>query len=357
MTTSARHRPLRLIQVGMGGWGRGWMAVTAAEREVDVVGYVDPAAVARTATIRAGASPARVFPDLETALRAADSEAVLVTTSVEYHVPVALEALAAGLHVLLEKPFAPNLEEAVVAVRAADAAGRRLMVSQNYRYHPAPRLAAELVANGEVGPVASVEVDFRRHPIPRAAAWAKRHRALAHPLLADMAIHQFDLLRMVLGREPVWVEMEAINPPSSGYSDPPAAFGLLSFEGDVAASYRGSWISGGRPTPWGGLWRLEGASGAIEWASRGDRGAPDRLRLRAPGGAARPVALPAIPALDRAGSLAAFVEALRSSSEPETSGRRNLPTLALTLAAIRSATERRRVAISELIADLPEDVR
>lgn len=340
----------------MGGWGRDWIAVTAAESAVEVVGYVDPSAKARTVTIRLGAPPARVFPDLDAALRATEGEAALVTTAVEHHVPVALQALAAGLHVLLEKPFAPTLDEAVMAVRAADVAGRTLMVSQNYRYHPAPRLVAELVANGEVGAVAGVEVDFRRHPIRR-AAWARQHQNLAHPLLADMAIHQFDLLRLVLGREPVWVEMESINPPWSGYRDPPAAFGLLLFEGDVAVSYRGSWISRGRPTPWGGEWRLEGADGALEWASRGDRGAPDTLRFRTAGGAARPVALPKVPAVDRAGSLAAFVEAVRSGSEPETSGRRNLPTLALTMAAIRSANERRRVAISELIADLPEDIR
>jgi predicted dehydrogenase len=75
------------------------------------------------------------------------------------------------------------------------------------------------------------------------------------------------------------------------------------------------------------------------------------------GGAARPVELPPIAALDRAGALAAFVDAIRTGVEPETSGRRNLLTLALTLAAIRSATERRRVAVAELLEDLPEDVR
>ena len=353
---NARRRPLRLLQVGMGGWGRQWMATTASEPAVETVGYVDPSVEARAAAIRAGAPPNRVFPDLETALRATEADAALVTTAIEFHVPLALQALASGLHVLLEKPFAPTLEEAASAVRAAAAAGRTLMISQNYRHHPAPRLAAELVANGEVGAVTSVSVDFRRHPI-RHAAWARQHHNLPQPLLADMAIHQFDLLRLVLGREPVWVEMESINPPSSGYRDPPAAFGLISFEGDVPASYRGSWISRGRQTPWGGEWRLEGDAGALEWASRTDTTAPDTLRLLTASGAARPIALPTLAAVDRAGTLAAFVEAVRSGSEPETSGRRNLPTLALTIAAIRSATERRRVAISELMADLPEDVR
>ena len=356
MTTTVRHRPLRLVQVGMGGWGRQWMKTTVSEPAVAAVGYVDPSADARTATIRAGALPNRVFPDLEAALRATEADAALVTTAIEFHVPLAIQALDAGLHVLLEKPFAPTLEEAASAVRAASAAGRTLMISQNYRHHPAPRLAAELVAKGEVGAVASVSVDFRRHPI-RHAAWARQHHNLPHPLLADMAIHQFDLFRLVLGREPVWVEMESINPPSSGYRDPPAAFGLISFDGDVPASYRGSWISRGRQTAWGGEWRLEGDAGALEWTSRTDTTAPDTLRLLTTSGAPRPIALPTLAAVDRAGTLAAFVQAVRSGAEPETSGRRNLGTLALSIAAIRSATERRRVALSELMADLPEDVR
>lgn len=351
-----RTRPIRLVQVGMGGWGRDWMAITAAEPGVENVAYVDSSVEARTATVADGAAPGRVFVDLESALRATGAEAALVTTAVGSHVPVALEALAAGLHVLVEKPFAATLDDAATAVRAAAAARRTLMVSQNYRYHPAPRFAADLVAGGEVGAVSSVDVDFRRHPI-RHPDWAARHRAMVQPLLADMAIHQFDLLRLVLGREPRWVEIEPIAAPRSGYRDPPAAVGLLSFDGGVAVSYRGSWVSRGRPTPWGGEWRLEGEDGAIEWATRGDRGVPDRLRRRTPGGAAIPVELPPVAALDRAGALAAFVDAIRTGTEPETSGRRNLPTLALTLAAIRSATERRRVAVADLLEDLPEDVR
>ena len=98
------------------------------------------------------------------------------------------------------------------------------------------------------------------------------------PLLADMAIHQFDLLRLVLGREPVWVEMQAVNPSPSGYRDPPAAFGLFSFEGDIAVSYRGSWISSGPPDAVGrrvAVWKAP----TEPWNGRAaaDGTVPDRL--------------------------------------------------------------------------------
>ena len=357
MTQSrAAGRPLRLLQIGMGGWGRDWMSATQAVAGVEPVAWVDPSPEARAATVANGAPADRVFETLDAALDAVDAEAALVTTQVEHHVPVALAALDAGLHVLLEKPFAPTLADAVTAARAADKARRTLMVSQNYRYHPAPRAAAALVADGRIGEVTGVEVDFRRNVI-RSIDALRRHQALSHPLIVDMAIHHFDLMRMLLGSEPEWVDVTPIHPSTSGYVDPPAAYATIWFAGDVAVSWRGSWISSGRRTPWGGEWRLEGTRGGLELATRGDAESPDRLRLRTPGGSARRIPLDAMTALDRAGATVSFVDAIRAGTEPETSARRNLPTLALTFAAVRSIAERRRVPVAELLDELPEDLR
>ena len=349
------RRPLRLVQVGMGGWGRDWMGVTAASPHVEAVAWVDPSADARAATVARGAPPDAVFASLEEALRAVPADAVLVTTFVEAHVPVARRAFDAGLPVLLEKPFAPTLAEAADAVGAASAAGRTLMISQNYRFHPAPRAAAALIADGVIGDLVAIEIDFRR-PLFRDAPVLERHRSLVHPLLVDMSIHHFDLLRMITGREHLSIEVRPIHPPSSVYRDPPAAYASLELEGDLPVSYRGSWISSGRRTGWAGEWRIEGTRGAIELASRGDPGVRDVVRLRTAAGW-RAVELPDLPAVDRAGTVAVFAHALAAGEEPETSGRRTLPTLAVTLAAVRSATERRRVPVAELASELPEELR
>jgi predicted dehydrogenase len=356
MTRASRaRRPLRIVQVGMGGWGRDWMSVTAASGDAEVVARVDPSPVARAATVARGGDPDAVFASLEEAVAATRPEAALVTTSVGAHVPVALAALDSGLPVLVEKPFAQRLQEAVDVVRAADRAGLTLAVSQNYRHFPAPRAAAAMLAAGAIGEPVAVELDFRRNLVRRPAELLARHRGLDHPLLIDMSIHHFDLLRLVLGREARWVEMAGVNPVGSRYRDPPVAFGLLGFDRGVVVSYRGSWVSSGRRTPWGGEWRIQGSAGALELATRGEQ--PDVARLRTPGGGARPIDLAPVPAADRAGALADFVHAVRTGTEPETSGRRNLATLALTLAAVRSATEGRRVDVAELLADLPEDLR
>jgi predicted dehydrogenase len=332
----------------MGGWGRGWMEILNAVPGVEAVGYVDPSPSAREAITSLGISRSEVFATLGEAISARQPDATLVTSGVATHGGLALEALSADLDVLIEKPFASTVAEAVEVVDAAERAGRMVMISQNYRHHPAPRQVARLVADGAIGDVSGIEIDFRR-PRFRRREWLEAHQRVPQPLLADMSIHHFDLLRLVLDREPLWVEIEPLTADWGGYRDPPAAFGLLGFEGGVTVSYRGSWISGGRRTPWAGEWRMEGRNGAIEWASRGDPGVRDRVIVRPADDRARRIDLPPIRDVDRAGSLAAFAEAVATGREPETSGRRNLGTLALTYAAVRSATEHRRVDVAELL--------
>ena len=92
---------------------------------------------------------------------------------------------------------------------------------------------------------------------------------------------------------------------------------------------------------------MECADGQIEWTSRDGSGTgdADRVTLRRLDKRARRVELPALPQVDRAGSLAAFVEAVRTGQESETSGRDNLGSIALMNAAIESATSGRPVAL------------
>ena len=141
---------LRILQVGMGGWGRNWAATVLPTVEaVELVGCVDamPEALAR-ARETLDLPEDRFVPALGPAMEALEPDAVLVTANVDGHVPLSLEALEAGKHVLVEKPFATTLEEARTVVEAAERRGLILSVSQNYRYFPAPRAVTELVRSG-----------------------------------------------------------------------------------------------------------------------------------------------------------------------------------------------------------------
>jgi predicted dehydrogenase len=323
----------------MGGWGLMWGATVRRSQDAELVGCVDmdPVSLAR-AEGKLEMPPERCFRSLRDALAAAECDAVLVTTFLPAHVPVALEALAAGKHVLLEKPFAPTLADARRVVEAAAAAGKVLMISQNYRFYPAVRTATALVREGTLGAVGAVNVDFRRYA-NSAPQEGHRHYALRQPLLLDMAIHHFDLMRMVLGQEPRQVNCHAWNPPWSKFAEPAAAVAAVEFEGGALVSYRGSWVSPSPQTHWAGEWHMECEGGEIFWSSRDNEGTGgDRVTVRLLGKPARRVKLPELSAIDQAGSLAAFAQSIRTGQEPESSGRANLGSLALTFAMIESAT-------------------
>lgn len=345
--TAAPAGTIRLVHAGLGGWGRDWARnILPRLAEVKPVGWVDPSpASLERAQQDAGVPAERCFASLKDALAATGADAALVTTDLPHHVETVSAALEAGLHVLVEKPFAPTLAEGRALVELAERRHRTLMVSQNYRFHAVVRKVVELVRGGELGSVDEVNIDFRRLSEPVNGV-PRRHHLEEQPLLVDMSIHHFDLLRLVLGSEANRVDFRTWQPRWSPFSGPPAGAAIMEFANGVVVSYRGNWLSRGEITPWSGDWRMQCERGEILWAGRGDRGATqERLHIRRrTGGPGSPfeeetVALEPVQHPDRAGALHEFARAVLEDRSPETSGLDNLGTLALMEAAVTSAAQ------------------
>src|SRR2546430_17004799 len=124
--------PLRIVQVGMGFWGRDWARMVIPEvDDVELVACVDSDAQALALLQeQMGISSGRCFSGLEAALDAFGADAVLKTTTLPGHAPVTRAALEAGLHVLVEKPFDETLECAQGLVELAAGSGAPVIVSQ-----------------------------------------------------------------------------------------------------------------------------------------------------------------------------------------------------------------------------------
>jgi predicted dehydrogenase len=331
---------LRTIQVGMGGWGRNWAdEVIPLVKTVDVVACVDPDPSALE--LVKGTAPR--FTSLAAALDKVDAEAVLVTAAVAGHVGPVREALQAGKHVLVEKPFAPTIDEATELVNLAAAQQRTLMVSQNYRFYPAPRLVRSLIEQGDFGPLHHIDLEFRQFSQQR-QGHRSPHHAYAQPLLDDMSIHHFDLLRFITGSEPTSIICNAWNPAWSWFAGPPAAAALLTF-GEVQVSYRGSWISREPATPWAGHWRMAFENGDIAWTSRIDHTPAGDAVTVIRDGQTEELELPTVQWIDRAGTLSEFADAVAEGREPECTGADNIGSLALRTAAIDSANRHRIITM------------
>jgi predicted dehydrogenase len=347
---------LRLVQIGLGGWGRDWVAeITRDTPGVLPVAWVDlDPAMRALAAAELGLPPARVFATLDEALAEVAADAALVVVPLAAHAAVSERALAAGLHVLVEKPFTETLAEAHALEQLARARGRVLMVNQNYRWFPAPRLARALLHEGAIGQLIACYLDFHFY-----YGQGYRYFFLEHPLLGDMAIHHFDALRFVLRDEPLevsclsWKEPDP-DTPFAGY---PAAVATMRFGRGTVVSYRGSWLTRGPSTPYGGNWRLDGTQATIEFTFRGafeEREKVDRLILHRPGAPAAALPLPKMACKDRKGALDAFARWVRDGAAPEeaSAAADNLKSLALMFAAIRSArADGAAVGIDEILKE------
>jgi predicted dehydrogenase len=145
------HAPLRIAVAGTGFIGavHAHAARRAGARLVGVA--ASSASSAREAAQALGAD--RGFADAQSLVTAPDVDVVHICTPNHLHAPLAHAALAAGKHVVCEKPLALDREQAAELVRAADAAGMVAVVPFAYRFYPLVREARARVASGAIGPL------------------------------------------------------------------------------------------------------------------------------------------------------------------------------------------------------------
>lgn len=333
---------LRGIVVGMGGRGRSWVQVCGRCAGVDLAGYVEPAEASRRAAREQFSIPdARMFPTLEAALEAVRADFVLDVTPPGAHEQVATAAFAAGLHVLQEKPLSDDWEAARRTVAAAERHGRTYMIAQNYRFGPVPRATHPLIREGRIGRPEQGTLAYYR-------AWATRpgthYATMAYPLIKDMGIHHFDLLRYVLGVEPVEVRATTWNPSWGWHAGDASHVIEILFDNGCRILHHGFGSSVGKQTRANGELRIEGAGGSVTWEE-------DRIFLTSAKPGQPPSREEVPPAAVPPGQdalLAEFVAAIQEGREPECSGRDNLQSLAIVFAAVRSTETGCPIRIAEL---------
>lgn len=141
------------------------------------------------------------YRDVGSLLEHPDLDVVGVCVPVAAHAEVALAALAAGKHVLIEKPLCLSLDEAGRLRNAADKAPGRVMVGHHMRWHRLVRKARAFIQRGGLGEVESIRTLWNSPRIGRDnPAWRSR-RADGGGVLVEIAVHCFDLWRFLLGSE------------------------------------------------------------------------------------------------------------------------------------------------------------
>lgn len=195
-------RKLRLGVIGTGSFAR-TCHIPGLQSHPDAIvvavcgrGYESARAVAD------GFGISDVHTDVDELCHRGDIDAVTIATPNASHAAIALSALAAGKHVLCEKPLAMNPAEAHAMLNAAERSGLVHMVAFTFRYGSAVQALKQRVAAGEVGAPYYVRVqydgweglDSRRTP-----GWRDRPELAGGGLLYDRGSHLFDMVRYILG--------------------------------------------------------------------------------------------------------------------------------------------------------------
>ncbi len=253
---------MRFIHIGVGGFGTLWVKVLKANRNVEVVALVD---VSETSLQEAcnigGYDPGICFHSLQEALKSVEADAVVSSTPPEFHKNDAITAMRAGMDVLSEKPMADTMDACMSILRAVLETGRAYAVSQNYRYSSAMWTLANVIRSGRLGAVGQVKIDFFKG-VDFGGGF--RH-LMPYPVIVDMSIHHFDLIRFVTGLEALEVSGASWNPKWSNYKGDCSSTVLFEMNNGARVLYNASWCAKGDFCDWNANWQIECEKGTVTY--------------------------------------------------------------------------------------------
>lgn len=277
------------------------------------------------------------FASVEEMLSEADWDVGVVCTPTPVRREVIEQLSAAGKHIYVEKPFADTLAEAQAMVDIGERAGVTLAVNQNFRYHYPFDIARSVIAEGRIGQVVGVShqnLQFRQD-----AGWRKQTERHS---LSIMGVHWFDGFRWMLNDDAQSITGEVRSSPAIDCAGETDTHFQLTFDRDMVVSYVESFSSGYRKT---------------ETVAIGERGTLrfdyDGLDLFDANRSNEPVQRWEAPYRKERKPEATFqgldevFAALEAGTEPASSGRDNLRTIALLDGAYRSASEHRKISLQE----------
>ncbi len=142
----------------------------------------------------------RGYTDYLDLLDQPDIDAVTVAVPNYLHAKIALDALHARKHVLLEKPMAMNAKEALKIVETAKKMKRTFMVAHSFRFNRHTQMAKAVIEHGDLGDVYHARCFWlRRGGIPRIGSWFTQKRFAGGGCTADLGVHMLDACLHLLG--------------------------------------------------------------------------------------------------------------------------------------------------------------
>ncbi len=224
--------------------------------------------LARAEAYRATYGGVAAYDAYEAAIDDPEVAAVVVAVPPHLHLDLTLRALAAGKHVLVEKPAFPRLDDYHTVLRARDAAGRIVLVGENDHYKPLAVVLRRLLADGVVGEMLFAQFVTVAHRLKPADDWRNDEAIAGGDAFFEEGIHWLHLAGS-LG--PAITRIQGIRPPASAdgpdrraksmmvaFAYDNGAAGALLYSREVPSLFRGLRLS-----------KIYGRKGVITFESNG----------------------------------------------------------------------------------------
>lgn len=193
---------IRVAVLGAGRIGQIHAANVAANPRAQLVAVVDP--VKTSADALAAKLGCEASTDAAATIARADVDAVVIGTPSDTHAHLMLLAARAGKAVFCEKPVDNDLGKADAAVAELKQLNAKVMMAFNRRFDPSNIELRRAIDAGEIGDVRQVIITSRDPGLP-----PRDYVAHSGGIFRDMAIHDFDMARFLLGEEPTEVYAKA----------------------------------------------------------------------------------------------------------------------------------------------------
>lgn len=221
---------LRVAIIGFGHWGPNYARILAGTLSgARLVAAAEPSAT-RLAAFERQYPSARAYADFRRMLRDGDVDAAIIATPTSTHREVAEECLNAGLHVLVEKPLASNVDDAEAIVALAHGVNRTLMVGHTFLFNPAVQAIKRYIDEGALG-------EIRYLYFQRTGLGPIRQDVNA---LWDLAPHDVSMLRYWLNSDPIELIARGESYLKANTDD--VVFVTLTYPNKVLASVHVSWL-------------------------------------------------------------------------------------------------------------------
>lgn len=340
---------LKIILVGLGQMGQKWINIIQNSDEVICVGYVENNNhLLEVVSKKYNLPKELLFNDLETAAKCNTADFIINVTPPAIHKEIGLKAFEYGLHVLSEKPIADTLESAIDIYNHVRQTDLKYMISQDYRFNNGTKTVYELLNNNKIGQLGHIDLRFSRYPNFEPSNF--RLTELEYPMIVDMSIHHFDLMRYFTKSNPKRITTRSYNPKWSQYSGDAAHSIILEFDG-FHINYSGTWSARGPQTNRPGIWQLDGSEGSLIWDGLNVVTLHHYKDFKE---TQRDIPLIDLKHQAQAYSLSEFVDSIKNNRTPNCSIEDNLLSFAMVFCAIESAKRREEVFFEEILENMQE---